>query len=82
MQKTEVTCDYCNANITTTDKMPAFRLRLSAEKLPHTSRAIYAILVHPPIDCDHHFCNLACLSSWLVEGNSGQRANRTSKNRD
>jgi len=65
MEKVEVTCDHCGADITTTGKTPAFRLHLSAERLPHTSGAVYAVLVHPPLDADCHFCNLACLKDWL-----------------
>ena len=67
MEKVEITCDYCGKDITVTSETPAFRLKLSAEGLPHTSKGIYTVLVNPPISSDCHFCNLACLAAWLNE---------------
>lgn len=67
MQKNKITCDRCGADIATTGEMPAFRLRLSAEELPHSSNIGYSVLVYPPIDSDCHFCNLTCLKSWLAD---------------
>lgn len=64
MRDNKVTCDSCGTDLTTTGAMPAFRLRLSSEALPHRSSIINAIVVSPPIKQDAHFCNLLCLSNW------------------
>jgi hypothetical protein len=64
-EKAKITCDGCGKDITTTTQMPAFRLHLSAECLPNTSRMIYAVLVYPPIESDCYFCDIECLQHWL-----------------
>lgn len=66
MQKVEVACDTCNSDLTNTDGMPKYRLRLSSEALPHTGGA-YTVLVSPPIDEDMHFCGLKCLGLFVKQ---------------
>lgn len=59
-----ITCEHCGKDITNTGKMPAFRLKLSAEALPSTSGVILTVLVSPPIDGERYFCGLSCLCAW------------------
>lgn len=67
MAKTvRILCDHCGGDITTTGKMPAFRLRLAAEALEHAVNVIHAVNVHPPIKEDAYFCNLFCLGGWAA----------------
>jgi hypothetical protein len=68
MLEQKVTCDNCNADLTNTGAMPRFRLRLSSEGLTHNSDMIYAVMVFPEIERDHHFCSKSCLREWLGEG--------------
>lgn len=66
-KQTKITCDACNADITSSFNHPTFRLVLHAESLPITSNWVHASLVHPPIEHDLYFCNLACLKAWITE---------------
>jgi hypothetical protein len=66
MKTVEILCDNCGANITTTGKMPRFRLVLSCEQIPHDADTIYLVRVTPPIAQDKHFCCIACLEGWVT----------------
>ncbi len=59
-----IKCDYCNTDITSTYRMPAYRLKLSVERLPNISDLEYSLRVLPPIDRDYYFCEEACLINW------------------
>lgn len=65
MREEIITCDGCRKDISKTDEMPSFRLRLSAEKMRQDADFSYAILITPPIVVDHHFCGLNCLQTWM-----------------
>lgn len=65
MKAVTITCDGCGKDITETGAMPAFRLHLSAEHVPSTTKVGYLVLVYPPIREDHYFCDLYCLRKWL-----------------
>lgn len=65
-KNTQILCDGCNEDITSTEARPAFRLHLSAEPLPHVSGGIYAVKVYPPIKEDKYFCGISCLKTWLA----------------
>lgn len=60
-----IICDNCIKDITETGKRPAYRLTLSCEPRPHNTNSVYAVMVYPPINQDHHFCDLDCLANWL-----------------
>jgi len=66
MREVKITCDGCGKDITNTAQMPAFRLHLLAESLPHTSNSVYSVRVYPPIKRDCYFCDTECLKSWLT----------------
>lgn len=66
MAKTvQILCDHCGDNLTSTGRMPIYRLHLSSEALPHLSGSIYAVMVYPDIEEDKYFCNLSHLMGWL-----------------
>lgn len=64
MKITKITCDSCERDITYTDDMPAFRLRLTTESLQHLADMICAVIVDPQLERDYYFCDLACLCNW------------------
>lgn len=66
MRKVEITCDYCKKDISETDSMPAYRIVLQCEQIPHNTDFIYSAMVYPPIDHTMHFCGLGCLKKWLI----------------
>jgi hypothetical protein len=68
--KTTITCDRCGADITTTDSMPAFTIKLSSERRPHRTDAhgmasVNAVVVDPWPREPKHFCGRACLVAWV-----------------
>ena len=65
MKEVKITCDNCGKDITTTGAMPTYRLHLSAEPLPHTGNAVFAVMVYPPIENDKYFCDVKCLKEFF-----------------
>lgn len=70
---TEVLCDGCGADLTTTGNSEDWRLALvSQAKMPWyiaegmRSGAVTDLAIAQPIQGDKHFCGLRCLRSWLV----------------
>jgi hypothetical protein len=65
MRKTEITCDGCGADITTTGNSVDYGLVLASEAKPHSGRGFCTdVMICPPIKCAHYFCRLACLDRW------------------
>jgi len=62
---TTITCDACGNDLTETNAMPKFRLRLTSEALPHNTNSIYAVMVYPPIRNDMYFCSIACIREYV-----------------
>jgi len=67
VKQVTIFCDSCGKDITLAGSKPTFRLRLEAEKVPHATGLIKAVLVRPPIKHDKHFCSLSHLADWLKE---------------
>jgi len=67
MQKTKVSCDHCEADLSCAGAHPAYRLVLQSESLPSDSPIKFAVRVHPPINNPHHFCGLTCLKAWATK---------------
>lgn len=68
--ETKITCDGCGADLTTTGAMPAYRVTLSSEQVPHRTdeNGIYsvnAVIVRPWPRKTKHFCKQGCLRQWL-----------------
>jgi len=61
MKTVKITCDSCGADLTDTGAMPAYRIRVTAEPLRHTSVMTYDVLVYSPLDHDMYFCGLVCM---------------------
>ena len=61
----KITCDSCDKDITQTDAMPRYRLKLSSERLPHSCGMVYAVHVAPAIDKEVYFCNISCLRKYV-----------------
>lgn len=65
MQKTEITCDGCGADLTTRTNSVDYRLVLFAESKPGYGSGVYTdMLIAPPVDRPCHFCRLECLDHW------------------
>jgi hypothetical protein len=65
MKKVEITCDGCGRDLTTTSNSVDYRLVLASESKPGYGSGFYTdMMVYPPVDRAHHFCDLACLDHW------------------
>lgn len=66
-KRTEVTCDGCGADLTSTENREAYRLGLYNEELPVVSRSgvVTCMASYTAIPHSHHFCDLRCLRKWL-----------------
>ena len=62
---TRITCDVCGCDLSETDAMPRFRLRLTSEALPHNTNSVYAVMVYPPIRNPMYFCSIACIREYV-----------------
>lgn len=64
MRTTEIKCDKCGKDLTYTGNCEDYYLTLGSA--PKVGRGNFRTLmaVTPPIDREHHFCNLACLDKW------------------
>ncbi len=58
-----VHCDQCNADITTSETYPAYRLRVTEENRSYADGATQSD-AQPELDRMMNFCNLACLQAW------------------
>lgn len=65
MKTTTIKCDDCGADLTEGGAMPSFYLTLSCGSRPNNTGFSYAVMVHPPIKNEMHFCGLSCLSHKL-----------------
>lgn len=70
-QKTEVKCDGCGADITTTGNCEDWRLGLHNEVLPLRGNTATLMGIPPPIPRSLHFCGVPCLAGWLARDNPG-----------
>lgn len=71
MESTRITCYTCRADITTATGPNRYGhyLQLAArnqERNPDLSAERGLELPDPPLERDHHFCNLQCLATWVA----------------
>lgn len=68
-KKIEITCDYCNKDLTTVESgWDEYRLCLSAQGIHNTSNISFGMGdIHLPIKHDCYFCDLSCLEGWLTK---------------
>jgi hypothetical protein len=64
MKTTNVTCDGCGADLTTTGNCEDYRLGLIVESIPSRGGAVTAMAAYPPLERDAHFCGIRCLDHW------------------
>lgn len=65
MQTTEIICDGCGADLTTRTNCVDYRLVLASESKPGYGSGVYtSMMIYPPVERTHHFCNLGCLDLW------------------
>jgi hypothetical protein len=62
---TQITCDGCGQDLTTTSNSVDYRLALRNEVIPNRGRAVTDIHISPSLEKDAHFCDLICLRRWL-----------------
>lgn len=67
MKSVRITCDRCEANLTSTGNCEDFRLLLSPEAIPSVGGFVTAMVMLPALDRDYHFCGWKCLVGWVLE---------------
>jgi hypothetical protein len=65
MKTMKITCDRCEADLTTTGNCEDYRLALVNERVPSRGGATTDMIVYPLINVDMHFCGLTCLTEWV-----------------
>lgn len=78
----KVTCDACEADLTTTTNCVDYRLELSNVPIRPHDGAVTLANVYPHIEKNAAFCGLGCLSNWLKKQRAGWIATRHFKPRD
>ncbi len=68
MIKTEITCDECKKDLTTTDYAVAFMHTLSSRSIQNCGKVTYAARKNEPLKRDYHFCSIKCLNVFVIEG--------------
>ena len=64
MKTTEIKCDGCGGDLTSTGNMVDYRLALNVESKPLRGNFATAMSISPPLERDHHFCGVQCLDHW------------------
>jgi hypothetical protein len=59
-------CDGCKCNLTQTNNCVGYRLLLCDERIPPVSVALTLMSVVPHLDGSKHFCDLGCLTQWVI----------------
>jgi hypothetical protein len=73
----QVTCDGCGHDLTVRTNSVDYRLVLGSESKPGYGSGAYTdMMIYPPIDRTHHFCNLQCLDHWRDREHHYEKAYR------
>ncbi len=67
MQKSEVICDGCDKDISSTGNCEGYRIVLANERKPSRGGAVTLMAVQPPLERSYHFCGVNCLGVWAAE---------------
>lgn len=62
---TEITCDGCGNDLTTTSNREDYRLALLNESVLSGGGAVTAMGAYPAIEQNAYFCGVDCLRVWL-----------------
>lgn len=73
MIHSQVTCDGCEADITSTYNDGDTRLVLAAEYMQLSGNTSTAISPRREIYRPHHFCGLRCMRDWVTAKIGGAR---------
>ena len=67
--KQSITCDMCEKELIIDSSYPhSWALKLApADYGTNTTGMQYAVMCHPAIDREHHFCGLKCLANWSTK---------------
>lgn len=61
----KVTCDACGKDLTTRSNSVAYRLALDSERMPGCGSFVSTgMMISPPVERTHHFCDFPCLDHW------------------
>lgn len=66
MRISNVMCDSCEKDISSTSNCEDYRLHLEVESLPKNSPMVTLMGIPRPLDRDYHFCDMDCLSRWAT----------------
>lgn len=63
---TTITCDTCSGDLSPkcTGYPHEYILQVSALDIALGGGGTYAVICHPPINKDLHFCNIACMKKY------------------
>lgn len=61
----KINCDNCDADLTKFQEVMDFRLHLTCEPIPVTSKVIVDVMMCPFLDSEKFFCGFGCLNGWL-----------------
>lgn len=65
-QSTQIFCDSCNADISprSTGYPNNYILKVVPYNIEIIDGAVFACIVHPPIDHDLYFCGVQCMKNY------------------
>jgi hypothetical protein len=69
MKTTDIRCDGCGGNLLYTGNSIDYRLALNVERKPSRGGFVTDMMIYPPLERDHHFCDLRCLDHWRSREN-------------
>lgn len=61
----EVSCDVCEADLTSTGNCVDYRLVLVSERRASVGGFVTDVAIAPPVDRAYYFCGLWCLAEWI-----------------
>jgi hypothetical protein len=62
---TEVLCDCCGRDLTTTGNSIDYRLCLANERVHSGGGFVTDMMIYPKIKRDAYFCDISCLRKWM-----------------
>lgn len=65
MKKTEIKCDYCGKDLSTTSKCIDWSLRVQNINIPCSTSSVTLMDIHPPLPMDLDFCGIGCLKKYF-----------------
>jgi len=67
MIKTVCNCDKCEKDLSSTSNIINYRIFLKSERIPCHDGAVTAMMIHPQIKDELHFCDIKCFKSYVNE---------------